>query len=144
MKTNLTFLLVNESATIRKVWRQKLIQFQAEIIEAASAEEALAIFESHSVSLIIADCQLSPYQGKELVSLVRQLSVGAHTGFVMVQPRSNQKRSETAYEAGANLVLTQNEEEATWHQSLAHLLKKGENHVGSLILVVDDSPALLG
>ncbi len=143
MEPKFTFLLVNESITIRKIWGLKLAHFQAQIIEASSATEALTLFDEQRFDLILADCQLPQTQGIDFITQIRQHPQGGQIPFVAVQPLPNQTQSEKAYELGTTLVLTQQENEKVWQQALSHLFEQGLGHLGSLILVVDDSPALL-
>lgn len=49
----------------------------AEIVQAAGGEEAIAIVETSSVDLIVADLNMPDYDGVELLSALAQHAVGA-------------------------------------------------------------------
>jgi len=63
-------LLVDDDASLRKLMRIILAAQGYEVVEAASAEEALALSAQHDVELLLTDMRMPGMNGKELAAAV--------------------------------------------------------------------------
>lgn len=69
---NLTILVVDDSALIRKYITSILDQQNLNILEANDGQEALKVFENHNIDLLITDYEMPNVNGLELVKKVRK------------------------------------------------------------------------
>jgi two-component system, OmpR family, KDP operon response regulator KdpE len=71
----LTVLIVDDEKTLRDFMRRNLEVRQFNVITAANGLEALAVFNSHTIDLVILDVMMPHMDGLETMRRIRQISL---------------------------------------------------------------------
>ncbi len=100
------FLVVDSSEAIRQALIQKLRASGAQrCLEASNGEEALVILHQQVIDVILADSDISPMSGLDLLKMVRTDAKLCSIAFVMITNESSRKYSLDMIEYGVSSVL---------------------------------------
>ena len=77
-----TILVVEDEAGIRELIRKILLRERYRVLEAGSAEEALAVAQGQSIDLLITDVMLPGIHGPELARRMQQAAPKLKTLFI--------------------------------------------------------------
>lgn len=103
MSEKRTILLIEDEHTISNFICRALSANDYRAISAASAQEGLSLFFSHSPDLVLLDLGLPDIDGNEIISSVRQWT---SCPIIVVSARSNERDKVTALDLGADDYLT--------------------------------------
>jgi two-component system, chemotaxis family, chemotaxis protein CheY len=96
-------LVVEDSATIRRILCQYLRKMNIEVLEAANGSEALAcLAEALPLDLVLVDWNMPVMNGLDFIRAVRELHVYDRLPLLMVTTNSEADFLREAMEAGAN------------------------------------------
>lgn len=95
-------LIVDDSATIRAAVAGELAFKSAQILQAATAVEAIKIFESEKPGLIFLDINLPALDGLVVLKRIRALDTAHETKIVMLTSVTNKETIQKAIDAGAD------------------------------------------
>ena len=100
-------LIVDDSATIRKMVRSSLRQLEdAEFIEAGNGLEAIEQIALGPISLIILDLNMPDMHGVDVLKFLRRHQGWSDVPVVVLTTRGDETSRETAIAAGATEYLT--------------------------------------
>lgn len=99
-------LIVDDSATIRKMVRASLRALPAEFVEAANGLEAIEQVALGPVSLIILDLNMPDMHGVDVLKFVRRHQGGRDVPVIVLTTRGDDESRDTALSAGATQYLT--------------------------------------
>jgi two-component system, cell cycle sensor histidine kinase and response regulator CckA len=68
----MTLLLVDDEATLRKMVRAMLQRRGIQVIEAASAAEAMVLFEQHPIDILVTDVVMEGVDGRALAKSLQE------------------------------------------------------------------------
>ena len=103
----MTLLIVDDAADCASTLELALDSMEGvSVVSAHSAEEALVILESRTVSGVITDLQLPEMSGLDLIARIRARSDGAAIPIVVVSANSDPLAPETALRLGANAFFS--------------------------------------
>lgn len=97
-----TILVVEDENILREVILDYLIEEGYEVLEAADGEQALELFESNSIDLVILDIVLPKLDGW---SVCRRLRKKSNIPIIILTARSDEDDSLLGYELGADDYL---------------------------------------
>jgi len=96
-------LVLDDAAVIRRCLRRALEPEGIEVVEAADAMEALAVFQSGPpIDLAFLDWRLPGMDGFELLNIIRSDSKFNHTRILMVSTETDEQYVHDALKAGAD------------------------------------------
>lgn len=95
-----TVLVVDDDSTIRELTRYMLRRDGFQVIEAANGSEAVTLFSSHAIDLIMIDYQMPFMDGIEAVAAVRALPNGNRVPVIMMTAVDDPNVMEQAFSAG--------------------------------------------
>jgi two-component system, OmpR family, KDP operon response regulator KdpE len=98
-----TVLIVDDELQMRRFLRTSLVSRQFVVLEAASAEEALAQLTSHNPEIMLLDLGLPDRDGVDLTRSVREWS---RTPIIVISARGQESDKVKALDAGADDYLT--------------------------------------
>jgi DNA-binding response OmpR family regulator len=99
----MTLLIVDDAVDCASTLELALVQLRGvNVVSTRSAEEALVILESRTVSGVITDLQLPEMSGLDLIARIRAGSKGARVPIIVVSANSDPSAPETALRLGAN------------------------------------------
>lgn len=98
-KTALTILVVDDEANLRELLYEVLSDGGHQVATAASAEEALALFDQHQHPLIITDIRMPGMNGMDLLKQIKQKN--ADTQVIMMADQTSLHSTVAALRAGA-------------------------------------------
>lgn len=98
-------LVVDDSATVRKLITHTLLPTGHECIEAADGIEALEKMARTPVDLVLADLNMPKMNGLELVSTIREDPAYVDIPIVMLTTEGSEEDRRRGLQAGANVYL---------------------------------------
>lgn len=120
-------LIVDDLATNRIVLKVKLVSAHYEVIQAGSAQEALALAVESPPDLILANTRLSTVTAAEFVTALRRQACLATIPVMFLQPFDHPEERLNALCAGADEVLVKPVQESLLLARLRNLLR--QHHV---------------
>ncbi len=105
-RARLTVLLVEDSATQRRIMRWTLERFGFEVIEAVSGQEALAICRESNVDIVICDWMMPGMTGPEFCQSFRKLEREGYGYFILMTSLSDKASAAAALDLGADDFVT--------------------------------------
>lgn len=100
---NTTILVVDDEENIREFIRKNLEVRGYDVIAATNGEDALALFESHPVDLVILDIMMPILDGLATTRRIRQISM---VPIIVLTAIGNERDKITAFNLGADDYLT--------------------------------------
>ena len=97
-------LIVDDSAAIRKILQRVLRQTDlaiGQIVEAGDGKEALEVFKSQPIGLVLSDINMPNMDGLELLAQLKALDQGKQVPVVMITTEANQTKVMQAVSLGA-------------------------------------------
>ena len=137
------FLLVENSATLRKMWGLRLRKTGAQTLEAADAEQALSLLETEAVDLILTSLVLPGLDGRELCRKLRLGKKHQKTPIILIHSDNSPTEAEKSYEAGATAVLDQPQSDQAITALVEEVLAQADVKKDAMVMVVDDSSTIL-
>src|SRR5690554_6834959 len=95
-------LVVEDEDILREVIVDYLMEDEYQVLEAADGQQALELFQSHSVDLVILDIVLPKIDGW---SVCRRIRKNSNIPIIMLTARSDEDDSLLGYELGADDYL---------------------------------------
>ena len=102
----LVALVVDDSATQRKLLRLTLKKWNFEVIEAEDGEQALAIVQDREIDFIISDWVMPGMSGPDLCRAVRALEQTQYTYFMLLTSKTAKEEVASGLDAGADDFLS--------------------------------------
>ncbi len=99
-------LMVDDSATVRKVLRMTLKNDGYEIIEAENGKHALEVFPAQGVDLVVTDLNMPEIDGIGLIKEVRQKPGARFIPIIMLTTESQPEKKQAGKKAGASGWVT--------------------------------------
>ena len=99
-------LVVDDSATQRKLLKLTLKKWNFEVIEAEDGERALEIFRKREIDFIISDWMMPGMSGPDLCRAVRALDQSRYTYFMLLTSKKAKDEVASGLDAGADDFLT--------------------------------------
>lgn len=100
-----TVLIVDDSATMRAILKTYLAPLGCTLVEAASAEAALAVLRAQAVDAVVSDVWLEGMSGLLLTRELRSEPKWAGLPVVLITMEASPGMSEQAVAAGANAFM---------------------------------------
>jgi two-component system, chemotaxis family, chemotaxis protein CheY len=122
MDGTLYFLIVDDSATLRKMIAAAIQPLKAHISEASNGLEAIEQLSLHHYDVITLDLNMPDMHGLELLHFVRNHSHLRDIPILVITTRSDPESREAAIAAGANLYLNKPFQPAEVLQGIKTLL----------------------
>lgn len=120
---DLQVLIVDDSMTSRHYLSRVLQSIGvADIIQAESGPEAIALLQQQSVDLIVTDYHMPQMNGEEFAQAVRQQLQDAHVPILMVSARADELKLEQIEQSGVNALSDKPFEPATLRRLLATIM----------------------
>ena len=120
---DLRVLIVDDSMTSRHYLGRVLQSIGvANIIEAESGSDAIALLQQQSVDLIVTDYHMPQMNGEEFAQAVRQQLQDAHVPILMVSARADELTLEQIEQSGVNALSDKPFEPATLRRLLATIM----------------------
>lgn len=94
-------MIVDDVATIRQIVSSVLKDVGYKVIEAASAEEALALAEVKRSHLVVTDVNMPGKSGLDLITALRAIKTYDKTPIVILAKDANDENIQKAQELGA-------------------------------------------
>lgn len=116
-------LLVEDSPTARNLVRVFLMGVPAEIVEAGSAEQALALLDDPQIEVIVSDHQLPGMEGLDLVKLIRT-DARPHVAKVGVILLTSEAIETDAYRSGVDAFIKKPVKDSSLRDAVMRLLAK--------------------
>ncbi|MDH5540768.1 MAG: EAL domain-containing protein, partial [Rhizobacter sp.] len=98
---NTRVLIVDDDAVTRMMASEALTDAGFEVVEAASAEEGLALFATSEFDLVLLDLMLPGIDGHEACLRLRLLSAGRNVPILVLTGRDDRESIRRAYDSGA-------------------------------------------
>ncbi len=98
-------LVVDDSATVRKLIINILKSADYETVEAVDGVDALEKLAQEDIDLIIADLNMPRMNGLELIRTIRKDPVYSDIPIVMLTTEGSEEDKKRGFEAGANVYL---------------------------------------
>ncbi len=98
-------LVVDDSATVRKLIINILKGADYETVEAVDGVDALEKLAQEDIDLIIADLNMPRMNGLELIRTIRKDPVYSDIPIVMLTTEGSEEDKKRGFEAGANVYL---------------------------------------
>jgi len=117
-------LIVDELATNRIVLKVKLSATPYEVLQAASADEALRLAATEQPDLILSNSRLSGHTVTGFIEALRRIDGAAATPILMLQTGSSPEDREAALRAGVDDILGKPVSEALLLARLRNLLRQ--------------------
>lgn len=95
-------LIVDESATVRKVLEEILTEAGYEVTEAENGEQALACADKRKFDLLLADVKMPEMDGFELVKLLRKIDGYRFTPTIMLNSDNDPPERNECVAAGVS------------------------------------------
>jgi two-component system chemotaxis response regulator CheY len=112
-------LIVDDHATMRRIIRMQLATLgYRDIDEAADGEEAFAKLRAGHFALVIADWNMEPVTGFDLLRLVRAEETLRALPFIMITAEAKSENFEAAKEAGVDGYVAKPFDVATLRQRI--------------------------
>ncbi|MCQ9379737.1 bifunctional diguanylate cyclase/phosphodiesterase [Methyloversatilis sp. XJ19-49] len=99
-------LLVDDDVMVRLMATEALISAGFEVMEAASGEQALELFDSHGFSLVLLDVNMSGMDGFEVCRRIRERAHGRRLPVIMLTGMDDTVSIDSAYSLGATDFVT--------------------------------------
>ena len=120
-----TFLLVDDSPTIRKMVRASLAAFSdATFTEAASGLQAIEALAVGSVNLVVLDLNMPDMHGLDVLKFVRSHDHYRNLPVVVLTTRGDSTSRDAALAAGASAYLTKPFSPAVLGSTVSEVLKQ--------------------
>ncbi|HTM45518.1 MAG TPA: response regulator [Polyangiaceae bacterium] len=103
MTARATVLVVEDEPQMRRFLRASLTSHEFAVVEAASAQEAVALCTSHNPEMILMDLGLPDADG---INLTRTLREWSHVPILVISARGREADKVEALDAGADDYLT--------------------------------------
>jgi len=120
-----SILLVDDNKDIISMV-SKYLSPEFNILTAESAQQALDILASQSVSLILTDIMMPGKDGIELIEEIRNTKSYQHIPVIVLSAKSTVTQQETGIQAGADIYLTKPFSLSLLRSHIDHLVKKNE------------------
>jgi two-component system cell cycle response regulator len=120
-------LIVDELATNRIVLKVKLSATPYEVLQAATADEALRLVAREQPDLILSNSRLSGQTVTGFVAALRRIDGAAATPILMLQTGTSPEDREAALRAGVDDILTKPVSEPLLLARLRNLLRQRHN-----------------
>ncbi len=98
-------LVVDDSATVRKLISNILKGANYETVEAVDGVDALEKLAQEDIDLIIADLNMPRMNGLELIKTIRKDPLYSDIPIVMLTTEGSEEDKKRGFEAGANVYL---------------------------------------
>jgi two-component system, chemotaxis family, chemotaxis protein CheY len=122
---NLTVLIVDDFATIRRITRNILNELGfGTVIEAEDGDVAVKILEGQKVDLIISDWNMPRMTGLDLLKWVRANSQISSVPFLMITAENQKENVVAALRAKVSQYIVKPFTPATLAEKLANILPK--------------------
>lgn len=129
-------LLVEDDRTLRRALRASFLNWEFDVVEAESGEEALSIVSSSSPELVVLDLTLPGIDGLETL---RHLRTFSDVPVVVLTVRDGLRDKVAALESGADdYVLKPFEPEELLARSRAHLRRAASDRSRTAVVRADD------
>ncbi|MFH1813104.1 MAG: EAL domain-containing protein [Pseudomonadota bacterium] len=99
-------LLVDDDVMVRLMATEALISAGFEVMEAASGEQALELFDHHGFSLVLLDVNMSGMDGFEVCRRIRERAHGRRLPVIMLTGMDDTVSIDSAYSLGATDFVT--------------------------------------
>ncbi len=99
-------LVVDDSAVVRRIITEHLEGYGYRVLQARDGEEALAIYRSQDIHVLITDLEMPKINGVELCWLVRADDDQHRTFTILMTADADTERRIEAFDAGADEFLT--------------------------------------
>ncbi|MDP3288421.1 MAG: EAL domain-containing protein [Methyloversatilis sp.] len=99
-------LLVDDDVMVRLMATEALISAGFEVMDAASGEQALELFDSHGFSLVLLDVNMSGMDGFEVCRRIRERAHGRRLPVIMLTGMDDTVSIDSAYSLGATDFVT--------------------------------------
>lgn len=119
-----TVMIVDDSATLRRLLRKELEANGYKVVEADSGGEALERLDAEVVELVISDVNMDPMNGFAFVREVRQKYPRERLPVLFLTTEAGDDQKFKGREVGANGWLVKPLVPARLHAALNHLLSK--------------------
>lgn len=103
---NATILLVEDDVSLQGLLRKYLDRYQGRVLSANDGERAWALFQEHSVDLIISDWMMPLMDGKELLRRVKSTRRGESVPFLFLTARDKIEDMVEGLGSGASEYMT--------------------------------------
>lgn len=124
-----TILVVDDSATMRAIIKSFVAKLGCTVLEAANADEALALAASRPVNLLISDVWLGGMSGLELVTTLRRPPFFRPSAVMLVSSDGSEELAKKVRSLGVDEFLQKPFAPSHLTGSLRHLLDKvGVSH----------------
>ncbi len=137
-------LLVDDSSATRKLCTMFLRPLQAQIDEAASAEEALDKTSSGSYDLVVTDVEMPGMDGLELCARLKREAKTRAMPVLVVSTLDTDADIDRGFEAGATRYLPKPFTQEEFCRTVGGMLQQNLQRREQVILVVDDSETVRG
>jgi len=102
----LVALVVDDSATQRKMLKMMLRKWDFEVIEAADGLSALGLVQSQDIDFVISDWMMPEMSGPELCRAVRELNSKNYVYFMLLTSKKAKEEVAAGLDAGADDFLS--------------------------------------
>ena len=102
----LVALVVDDSATQRKLLKLMLKKWNFDVVEAEDGEQALAILKDREIDFVISDWVMPGLSGPELCRAVRALDQSRYTYFMLLTSKTAKEEVASGLDAGADDFLS--------------------------------------
>ena len=99
-------MVVDDSRMQRRILSAQLSRAGHQVIEAASAEEALALLAAHDPDIILSDWMMSGQTGLDLCRAIRALGRESYVYFILLTSKTESAEIAAGLEMGADDFLT--------------------------------------
>ncbi len=116
-------LLVEDSPTARNLVRVFLMGVPAEIVEAGTAEQALAMLDDPQIEVVVSDHQLPGMEGLDLVRLIRN-DARPNVAKIGVVLLTSEAIESDAYRSGVDAFIKKPVKDSSLRDAVMRLLSK--------------------
>lgn len=151
---NISILIVDDSQTLRSIFRRMLINIGfRDVLEASSGVDALAILMSHKPDIIITDINMEPMNGLVFISKIRSMEKYKAIPIILISTDANEKNLLKAKDLGVKRFLSKPFSQKQLQDSISYLVSSvlkapkavvSEVSHGGKVLIVDDSQVIIG
>jgi len=125
MNTDLTFLVVDDFSTMRRIVVGLLRQCGASrVLEAEDGVEALRIIEGNPVDVVVSDWNMPHMTGLELLKALRATPKFARMPFLLITAEGKKENIVEAAQAGADGYIVKPFTQDTLQEKLTRILVK--------------------
>jgi response regulator RpfG family c-di-GMP phosphodiesterase len=142
MKTSRKILIVDDSLSVRKQYRELLEHRYPNLVEAADGREASHIAVTERPMLIITDFNMPEINGFELCRMLQTDSNTRDIPIIIVSTFDSDSDVEGGFEAGASAYLSKRDVDELLLKTVNEIVWKYSNVRQKHILVVEDSKSI--